>query len=95
MPNSIEFKPHVHHDRHPDLRGRKQIVARLLIARNLQALPTLRTGKRRKLFRDALKSAEVVANSDRLEKSESLHEFVKGVLDEACQHPPANAGAAG
>jgi len=24
-----------------------------------------------------------------------LHEFVKGVLDEACQHPPANAGAAG
>jgi hypothetical protein len=88
MPCQVEFAPHVHHDQHPDLRGRKQIVARLLIARNLRARPTLQSGRRSKPFKDAVKFAEAAVNSDLVDRREPLHAFLREILDEARRHPP-------
>jgi hypothetical protein len=86
MPSPVEFKPHVHHDKHPDLRGRKQIVARLLIARNLRARPTLQTGSRRGALKEVVKFAESEADSEtRLNGPETLQQFVTGVLEQARQ----------
>jgi hypothetical protein len=91
MPRPVEFAPHVHHDRHPDLRGRKQIVARLLIARNLRARPKLQSGKKSKQFKGAVKFAELAANSDLLDKHEPLHAFLLKILAEARRHPSADS----
>jgi len=88
MPRQVEFAPHVHHDQHPDLRGRKQIVARLLIARNLRARPTLQSGRRSRPFKDAVKFAELAVNSDLVDRNEPLHAFLREIIDEARRHPP-------
>ena len=85
MSNPVKFIPSADHDQHPDLRGRKQIAARLLIARNLRAHATLGQRRAPKPLKNALRVAETAAsNSDQLDERElSLHDFVEGVLHEA------------